>query len=336
MPSKPTRIESELDFNKDGKQFGFLRIPHSVHRSAYGWLPMPAACIRNGDGPRILLMAGNHGDEYEGQVALTKLVQALQPEHIRGRIIVLPMANYPAAQAGLRTSPIDNGNLNRSFPGDPDTDGRPTGMIAHLIEEVLVPDSDLLIDMHSGGSSLCYIPSLLAELDGSGKLPPATREYAEAFGAPITQVYPASAQGQQSGAAAHRKGVGYLSTELAGMGTVTPEALRVGEQGLARVLYAAGSFVAKPEPAAEPTRYLEVGSEHYVYSTEIGVFEPLVELGDEVSADQPAAAIHFPETPWREPVIEHFRSGGVAICKRIPGRVERGDCLFHLGSDWKG
>jgi predicted deacylase len=41
-----------------------------VHRSAYGWIPIPVACVKNGAGPRILLMAGNHGDEYEGQVAL--------------------------------------------------------------------------------------------------------------------------------------------------------------------------------------------------------------------------------------------------------------------------
>jgi len=24
------------------------------------------------------------------------------------------------------------------------------------------------------------------------------------------------------------------------------------------------------------------------------------------------------------------------LCKRIPGRTERGDCLFHLGTDYRG
>ena len=31
-----TRIASEVDFDKEGKQHGFLRLPHSTHRSAYG------------------------------------------------------------------------------------------------------------------------------------------------------------------------------------------------------------------------------------------------------------------------------------------------------------
>ena len=64
-------------------------------------------------------MAGTHGDEYEGQVVISRLAQSLETEAIAGRLILFPMANYPAAKAGLRTSPIDELNLNRVYPGDP-------------------------------------------------------------------------------------------------------------------------------------------------------------------------------------------------------------------------
>jgi hypothetical protein len=50
-------------------------------------------------------------------------------------------------------------------------------------------------------------------------------------------------------------------------------------------------------------------------------------------AGQPAARIHFPETPWRAPEELAFRRAGVVLVKRMPGRTVRGDCLFHLGSD---
>ncbi|KAF7961622.1 hypothetical protein AWV80_31285 [Cupriavidus sp. UYMU48A] len=93
---------------------------------------MPIVSLRNGEGPCVLLMSGTHGDEYEGQVALTRLVRSLSYKKIRGQIIILPMANYPAAKAGLRVSPLDEGNLNRMFPGD--VGGSPTQMIAHFIE----------------------------------------------------------------------------------------------------------------------------------------------------------------------------------------------------------
>jgi predicted deacylase len=90
---------------------------------------------------------------------------------------------------------------------------------------------------------------------------------------------------------------------------------------------------ARIEPDA-PTRFLEVGgSEYFVYAPENGLFEPLVELGDMVRAGQPAARIHLPETPWAAPVTAHFARDGFVLCKRVPGRSVRGDCLFHLGTD---
>jgi len=43
----------------------------------------------------------------------------------------------------------------------------------------------------------------------------------------------------------------------------------------------------------------------------------------------------IPETPWQTPADVHFNADGLVVCKRIPGRVERGDCLFHLGADFE-
>jgi hypothetical protein len=114
-----TRIRSDVDFERDGKQVTVLRMEHSVTRSAYGVVPIPIAVVKNGQGPSVLLQAGNHGDEYEGQVVLTRLIRSLEPGQIRGRLIILPAANLPAALEGTRVSPLDAGNLNRSFPGDP-------------------------------------------------------------------------------------------------------------------------------------------------------------------------------------------------------------------------
>ncbi|MBV9523878.1 MAG: succinylglutamate desuccinylase/aspartoacylase family protein [Alphaproteobacteria bacterium] len=329
-----SRIASELDFNKEGKHSGFLRLPHSVHRSAYGWLPIPITCIKNGEGPTVLLVSGNHGDEYEGQVTLMKLTRRLAPEDVKGRIIILSAANYPAAMAGMRTSPIDEGNLNRSFPGDPN--GRPTAMIAHYIEAVLLPMADFVIDLHSGGSSLMYIPSALVRKPAEAAEVARIFEMLKIFGAPISMMLdmPQGEDRTLTGAT-ERVGVLHMGTELGGTGTVTPSALAIAERGVARLLMHFG-VLRKPlheEPPGK-TRILTVaGSDYYCYAPDNGLFEPFVELGDEVTAGQAAGAVHFPDTPWREPTLAYFQHGGVVICKRVPGRTERGDCLFHLGTD---
>ena len=92
-----TQITSEVEFDADGKQTGYLRVPHSAHRSAYGWLPVPITVIKNGTGPTLVISAGVHGDEYEGQIAVSELAEQLKAEDINGRLILLPMMNFPAA-----------------------------------------------------------------------------------------------------------------------------------------------------------------------------------------------------------------------------------------------
>jgi len=331
-----TRITSTVDFEKSGRQTGFLRLPHSVHESAYGFIPIPVVCLKNGSGPTILLNSGNHGDEYEGQVTLMKLIRELKAEQIQGRIIFTPAANFPAALAGRRTSPIDGGNLNRSFPGDPD--GTPTKVIAHFIEDVLLPLATYAMDLHSGGSSLMYVPSALGTLHaGEDERNGKTLELLQVFGAPVGFVSRQLMGGDQTlSAAAHRTGVLAIGTEAGGTGTVTPAALRIAEGGVRRVLRHLGIAPDLKTETSPGTRLMEIGgADYFVYTTEGGLFEPLAELGDEVKAGQPAAAIHFQHTPWREAEIVRFERDGMVLCKRIPGRTERGDCLFHLGTDYR-
>jgi predicted deacylase len=52
-----------------------------------------------------------------------------------------------------------------------------------------------------------------------------------------------------------------------------------------------------------------------------------------VTAGQAAGRIHVPETPWLPPVELAFRSSGFVLCRRVPARTMRGDCLFGLGTD---
>lgn len=330
-----TTLVPEVDFDAQGAQYGFVRLFHSVHRSAYGYIPIPIVVLRNGEGPTALFVSGTHGDEYEGQVALCNLARTLKPDDIQGRVILLPAANLPAAVAGTRTSPIDDGNLNRLYPGD--AMGSVTEQIAYFIEHELVARADIVVDLHSGGSSLHYVPSALIGFDAENPARQAKLVAAlKAFASPISYVGHAQTGqggGRTTGAAAQRAGKLALGSELGGSGTVTAAALRIAERGLRNVLAHIGIL---PLSAAEPgpTRILDVGGpDYFVYAPGTGLFEPLAEPGDTVTAGQPAARIHTPETPWAPAETVHFACDGFVLCKRMPARVVRGDCLFHLGTD---
>ncbi len=333
--SARTTLACEIDLEAPGKRHGFLRLPHSTHESAYGFIPIPIAVIARGTGPTVLLVAGNHGDEYEGQVALGRLIREVEPGQVTGRLIVLPAANFPAARAGRRVSPIDEGNLNRLFPGDPD--GGVTQQIANHIAAILLPMSDAVIDLHSGGSSLMYTPSALIRRSDDAAHFARSVAALKAFGAPHSYIVPPGTNGGRTlSDTAFRRGVLHVGTELGGGGAATPEAIRVAERGISGVLRHLGAAEI-PWDADAPkrvTRILDVGgADYYVHAPDPGVFEPLVELGAEVRGGQPAGLIHHTETPWRMPTPVSFARDGLVLVKRWPGMTARGDCLFHLGTD---
>jgi predicted deacylase len=330
MSPRKSKITAEIDFDRDGKHTGFLRVPHSVHRSAYGFLAIPIVSIRNGAGPRVLLLAGTHGDEYEGQVALTKLARELPADGIKGQLIIIPMLNFPAAQAGTRTSPVDDGNLNRVYPGDPD--GTPTWMIAHFVECELMRRVEYSLDLHAGGSSLIYIPGAQARLSDDTAMMNQVLGLVRAFGAPNTYLIKTANEGGSLAAAA-RAGIVGLLAELGGAGMLTRETIAITERGVRNVLRHLG--VLPGEVDRHPTRLMMVDrATHYVYAYDAGLFEPHCELGETVKQGDLAGLVQFPDTPWREPVPVRFAGDGVIVCKRVPARVERGDCVYHLASDY--
>jgi predicted deacylase len=329
-----TLITSEVDYEAEGRQTGYLRVPHSVTRSAYGWIPIPVTVLKNGAGPTALLLAGTHGDEYEGQIAIDRLAKTLRPDQITGRIICLPMLNFPAADAGLRCSPVDEGNLNRAFPGDPH--GTPTQKIAHYVEEVLMPLADYSVDLHSGGASLYYPATLLRGPGASAAEDEMLLRMQAAFDMPYAWVFteggPTSSARTTMGAAA-RKGVVTVNAELGGGGAVTPDILACAERGLRRMLQVVGIL---PDDGTDPcetagTRNLHIAG--LVHAYDRGVFEPLVSPGDAVSPGTIVAAIHHPDDPTRAPTPVAAPHAGIILAKRALGRVERGDALFQIARD---
>ena len=133
--------------------------------------------------------------------------------------------------------------------------------------------------------------------------------------------------------AATRHGVTFLTGEFGGAATVNVEGVEIVRRGLRGVLGALEMLPAAPRPTVKTRRLVVKGSEHYIFASRPGIFEPLFKLGDEVKAGQLAGLIHDPYEPWREPAEVQFQGSGLALCIRTFARVEPGDCLAHLASD---
>jgi len=193
---------------------------------------------------------------------------------------------------------------------------------------------DAMVDVHSGGKTLDYIPSALVRRPPDGDANAGAKLAAlEAFRAPIGYIVADPREDRTIVAAGDRHGLIGMGTELGGAGTVTMRTLEVARRGVRNVLKHFGLLEGEPE--GPPSRLTEVaGPEHYVHAPCRGLFEPAFDLGDEVEAGQLAGRIHFMDDPATAPVEVAFQGSGLVVCKRPPLQVERGDCLAHLAVDY--
>jgi N-alpha-acetyl-L-2,4-diaminobutyrate deacetylase len=327
---------TNIDFDRSGKQTGFIDIAHSPHEDAWGATRIPIAVIKNGKGPTIILEGGNHGDEYEGPIALGELIRDLDPGRIQGRIIFLPAINTPAVIAGRRTSPVDGLNLNRTFPGN--SRGTITQQISAYVSEVIFPMGDAYLDLHSGGSSLMILPSAIIEPAPDPSHHKRNIAAAFAFDAPLTVVIDNLGEPRTSTAASVKAGLTTVGTEMAGAGTVTIAALNICRQGVRNVLGHLGILPEAAKPVEnKPRKLLRIpGNEGFVLATVDGVFEPFQELGTEVHAGDAAGRIHNLADPSRPPETLHYAADGIVYGKRQPGRVAAGNCCVTVAGKYDG
>jgi N-alpha-acetyl-L-2,4-diaminobutyrate deacetylase len=289
---------------------------------------IPITVIRNGDGPTALLTGGNHGDEYEGPIALLDLARRLRPEDVTGRIVIVPAMNYPAFRAGTRTSPIHKGNLNRIFPGRPD--GTVTEKIADYFQRYLLPMADIVLDFHSGGRTLDFVPFAAAHI-----LPDKTQEArcfsaVEAFSAPYsTRMLEIDAVGMYD-TAAEEQGKVFVTTELGGGGAARAGTVAIAKRGLRNLLHHAGILAGEPE--IWPTQWIDMPSgDCFVFADTDGVVEFLRDLGEQVSEGEVIACIYPADRTGVAPVEYRAKLDGILVGRHFPGLVKSGDCVAVVG-----
>ena len=337
----PTRftlpmVITSLDFELPGKQQGFLQVPYSHNLGGWANVMVPITVVAQGPGPTVLVLGGNHGDEYQGQIAAMNLARELTPEQVRGRIVIIPSLNFPAARAGTRLSPLDGMNMNRAFPGTPE--GTVTSQLAHFLTTVLFPLSDVVIDIHSGGRSMVFVPCahmhLVPDQDQRRKMLAAML----AWNTDFAFLYADIAGSGLLPVEAENQGKLVVTTELGGGEAIPAHIHRLAQDGLRNVLRHVGVLQGKPVGRAEqgkpPTVLTQaLDRDDYLLAPESGVFEVCVELGTRVRRGEPVGFLHFLERPDRAPEPILARSTGTLMTMRAPCLTQQGDCVAVIGQD---
>ena len=322
MSQSPVR--TTVDFDAEGVQHGHLKIPYSGDDSAWGAIMIPVTVVKNDVGPTVIFTGANHGDEYEGPIALWWLSNALKSKDIRGRVIIVPAMNYPAFKAGKRTSSIDGGNMNRAFPGRPD--GTITEIIADYFNRVLLPMVDYVADMHSGGKTLDFVPFACAHVLEDKHQQARCIAAMEAFNAPYSLMLLELDSAKMYDTAAEKMGKVFIGTELGGGGSASATTVAIAKRGILNLLKHAGILSGEPERG--PSISL-VTPDHrsFVTSEHSGLLEMCVDLGADVKNGEVIALVHDIERTGTQPVEYKATIDGVLAGRHYPSLTQPGDNL---------
>lgn len=194
------------------------------------------------EGPTLAVTGGIHGAEYASIEAALQLGRSLNPENLRGRVIVAPVVNIPAFKArSIYICPMDGINPNRVFPGK--SDGGATEQLAAWVFQNVIKQGDYFIDLHGGDLNEALVPFTLIPKSGNEKVDDVSLEMAKVFG--IRYQVVDLLRGSTCQAAADA-GIPAILTESGGQGIWRTEHVAAHTTGLNRVLRHLGMLAGPP------------------------------------------------------------------------------------------
>ncbi len=329
-----------LDLDSPGRRDYWVALEHD---SIWGDHLMPFTVLVGPDarpGRGLVAFGSNHGNEYEGPMAIKHLLSEIALADVLGRIILVPVLNPSAFHAGTRESDDDGVNLNRAFvegAGKTPALAGITHRIAAFVRDHIWPRVHVVIDLHSGGDvarfALCASFHPLDDPEQSRL----TEETARWFGTPIIMVYQNVTPGLLP-SEAERLGKITVGTELGWGAAVMAEGVRYGRQGVLAAAIHHAQLRGRVEPIAHHAAGTQVKAamvdrECFTVAPFAGHYEERIPCGQRVRAGDVVGLLHdfdhIDADPW--PAVAGV--DGVVIAQAWAAPVPRGQHIVVVGRE---
>lgn len=239
-----------------------------------------------GNGKRISIVTGIHGDELEGQLVCYEVAKKIRenPEKLHGTVDLYPALNPMGIDSITRGIPGFDLDMNRIFPGEPD--GAMTEYIATRIVKDLV-GSDLCLDIHASNIYLTELPQIRINELHKEQLVPLAKE------ANVDFIWVHGANTVLESTLAHSMNSLGVPTLVAEMGVgmrLTPEYGRQLTDGIFHLMEKLGIWDKEDIPVREPIVSEDGDEICYLNAPVSGLFlkkKPhgvMVEKGEEIGA----------------------------------------------------
>lgn len=308
------------------KATGFLEVPAGVDAAT----SIPVAIIHGAKpGPVLALVSGAHGTEYASIIALEKVIQSLDPAHISGTVVVLPLVNIASFEQKVpHVNPVDGKSMNRFYPGK--LDGTQTERASYLITKQVVERCDYLVDYHGGDLDENLRPYAYWPKSGDSKQDAATREMVLAFG--LDHIIVWSDRPKDPNASryldntANTRGKPAIAVEAGYSGTVQPEDVALLVNGTLSLMRYLKMLPGAPAMVEHP---VWLGKVDTVSSEQPGIFYPLVQRGTYVEQGMKIGYVtdYFGKTIYEA----HAPAAGVVLYICGVPSMKKGDTAANIG-----
>jgi predicted deacylase len=321
---RPGKSHYQIAFHLDGS-WGYSLVPLTVINGLRG--PNPN---------EVVAFGGTHGNEWEGPVAIKRLCRDLDPAALSGRVILMPQLSESASTANMRVSPLDGVNMNRAFPGNPR--GTISYRIAHFVKTHVFPRVRVVLDIHSGGNEgiFPYVTSFHLVADPVQQAEMAA--VARLFDTPFVMIYSSEMASGLLTDEAEAEGKITIGSEFGYGESVNRQGTLHAYEGIKNVLRHYGLLeepLVRIDPArTTPTRFIQAAKlDSYIPAPCCGIWEPLVNPGDEVQAGGLVGRMHDFDDHTSPPLDIPSPKDGFILMMHFPAVTKKGYTLFAVGEE---
>ena len=308
------------------KVFGAIEVPAGVDAATR----IDVAVVRGAKpGPVLALVSGAHGTEYASIVAVSKLVQMLDPAAISGTVVLVPLVNVPSfEQKVVHVNPVDGKSMNRFYPGK--MDGTQTERASYLITREVVEKCDHLIDLHGGDLDEDLRPYSYWTKTGNAAQDTISKEMVLAFGLDHVIVSTDRPKDPQASRylenTATVRGKPSITVEAGHAGTVEPDDVAALVDGSLSVMRYLKMLPGAPTRVENP---VWIESVKTITSDQAGLFYPLVRRGSYVAQGTPIG--YVTDFLGRRVFEARAPAAGVVLYICSVPSMKKGDTVANVG-----
>lgn len=288
-------------------------------------------------GPVLWVNGTVHGDELNGSYGAWELSGELNPEELKGTLIVTPICNPIAFENRNKISAVDSMDMDTAFPGDPE--GMMTQRIAYKIYQEIKKNASALISFHTLATPYKANPYSVRKIvpGVSSSVNQIAEEMQRAFGVTANCLVDLTSAtnelpGVTSGAldiTCLKDGIPAFMGEIGQGGKIEDIYVDVAKKGIRNVMIYLNMLEGD---IVKPQQQLLITKRKFLRSNRGGLMRANVSPGTEVKAGTSLVTTHYYGYE-----VEEFpaKTDCYIIGIRENPVVSEGDRLAFVGTEWR-